>query len=134
MTIRTRPLSPHLQIYKLPLTALLSITHRITGIFLTLGTAVLVYWLLAIASGPGAYGQAQALLGSRYGQAALFLWTFALYFHLCNGIRHLFWDVGYGFELRAVDRSGNLVIIATLLLTGITWLMGLGLIGTGYES
>lgn len=129
MTIRTRPLSPHLQIYKLPLTALLSITHRITGIFLSLGTVILVYWLLAIASGPDAYAQAQALLSSPYSLAALFLWTFALYFHLCNGIRHLFWDIGYGFELKTVDRSGDLVIIVSLLLTGVTWLMGSGIIG-----
>jgi succinate dehydrogenase / fumarate reductase cytochrome b subunit len=129
MTIRTRPLSPHLQIYRLPLTALLSITHRITGIFLTLGTVLLVYWLVAIASGPAAYARTQALLGSPYGQAALFLWTLALYFHLCNGIRHLFWDIGYGFELKTVDRTGNLVIIVSLLLTGITWLVGLGILG-----
>ncbi|HEX2245775.1 MAG TPA: succinate dehydrogenase, cytochrome b556 subunit, partial [Gammaproteobacteria bacterium] len=67
MATKTQPLSPHLQIYKLPLAALLSITHRITGVFLTLGTAVLVYWLVAIAAGPEAYAQAQALLGSRYG-------------------------------------------------------------------
>jgi succinate dehydrogenase / fumarate reductase cytochrome b subunit len=130
MTTKTRPLSPHLQIYKLPLAALLSITHRITGVFLTLGTAVLVYWLVAIAAGPEAYAQAQALSGSGYGQVVLFLWTFALYFHLCNGIRHLFWDAGYGFELKTIDLSGNIVIVATLLLTGITWLVGLGIIGS----
>ncbi|MBA3493647.1 MAG: succinate dehydrogenase, cytochrome b556 subunit [Gammaproteobacteria bacterium] len=119
-----RPLSPHLQIYRLPFAAILSITHRLTGVFLTLGSVLLVYWLVAIASGETAYLEAQALLGSWYGSLGLFLSSFALYFHLCNGVRHLFWDAGYGFELKTVDTSGQMVIILTVVLTVITWFIG----------
>jgi succinate dehydrogenase / fumarate reductase cytochrome b subunit len=86
MAARNTPLSPHLQIYRMPVAALLSITHRATGVFLTLGTVVLVYWLVAVARGPDAYAGLQETLGSWYGIIGLFLWSFALFFHLCNGI------------------------------------------------
>ncbi len=120
------PLSPHLQIYQWQLPMVLSITHRGTGIFLTLGTALLVYWLMAIAAGPQAYAQAQTLLGSTLGQLALLGWSFALYFHLCNGVRHLFWDIGKGFELTAVYRSGYAVVLVSLALTAATWMYAWG--------
>ncbi|WP_446918197.1 succinate dehydrogenase, cytochrome b556 subunit, partial [Klebsiella pneumoniae] len=84
--------SPHLQIYRLPLTAITSITHRITGVLLTLGTVALVYWLVAAASGQEAYATAQAVLGNWFSLLIMFGWTFALFFHLCNGVRHLVWD------------------------------------------
>ncbi len=116
-----RPLSPHLQIYRPQLTSVLSITHRITGMALTAGTLVLVYWLLAAASGPDAYASAQALLGSWFGRAVLLVFSYALFFHLCNGIRHLFWDVGMGFELKTAYASGNAVIVASIALTVIAW-------------
>jgi succinate dehydrogenase / fumarate reductase cytochrome b subunit len=116
------PLSPHLQIYRLPVAALLSVTHRATGLLLTLGTPVLVYWLVAVARGPEAYDGLHDILGSWYGLIGLFLWSFALFFHLCNGIRHLFWDAGYGFEMKTVDASGQVVLVATAILTVITWL------------
>lgn len=121
MVTDQRPLSPHLQIYRLPLTALLSIAHRITGAFLVLGVALLAYVLIAAASGPQAYQSAHALVASWFGQLLLFLWTFALYFHFCNGIRHLVWDVGFGFELDVVGRTAWAVIIASGGLTVITW-------------
>ncbi|MEE8264688.1 MAG: succinate dehydrogenase, cytochrome b556 subunit [Gammaproteobacteria bacterium] len=126
-----RPLSPHMQVYRWQLTSVLSITHRGTGILLTLGTLLLVYWLLAIAAGPGAYESAQALLGSWLGKAVLFLWTLALYYHLCNGIRHLFWDAGFGFELKTVYASGMAVVIATVVLTVVTWIIAMSMPGGG---
>lgn len=106
----------------MPVAALLSITHRATGVLLTVGTVGLVYWLLAVARGPEAYAAAQETLGSWYGVVVLFLWTFALFFHLCNGIRHLFWDAGMGFEMKTVDASGQVVLVATAILTATTWL------------
>lgn len=90
---------------------------------------MLVYWLLSIAEGPDAYRAARALLGSWYGLMSLFLWSLALFFHLCNGIRHLFWDAGYGFNLKTVDASGKAVIITTVLLTLITWGIGFSING-----
>lgn len=126
-----RPLSPHLQVYRWQLTSVLSITHRGTGILLTLGTLLLVYWLLAIAAGPCTYESAQALLGSWLGKAVLFLWTLALYYHLCNGIRHLFWDAGFGFELKTVYASGMAVVIATVVLTVVTWIIAMSVPGGG---
>jgi len=116
-----RPLSPHLQIYRPQLTSVLSITHRITGMALVIGTLVLVYWLLAAASGPEAYASAQALLGSWLGRVVMLGFSYALFFHLCNGIRHLFWDVGLGFELKTAYASGNAVIAVSIALTVIAW-------------
>jgi succinate dehydrogenase / fumarate reductase cytochrome b subunit len=121
MEITNRPLSPHLQIYKPQLTSVLSIAHRGTGVLLVFGTLFLVYWLIALAAGPEAYASAQALFGSVVGQILLFLWVFALFYHLCNGIRHLFWDMGLGFELKTAYTSGVAVIVASLLLTLVTY-------------
>jgi len=92
MSNRERPLSPHLQVYKPQLTSVLSITHRGTGVALAAGTLLLLYWLLALADGPDSYARAQSLLGSWLGQVVLFGFTFALFYHLCNGIRHLLWQ------------------------------------------
>lgn len=125
MTTRTRPLSPHVQIYRMPFTAILSISHRITGVALVIGTIVLAYWLASAAYGPVAYGHAQALLGSWLGKLVLFGWTAALYFHLCNGIRHLYWDKGKGYGKEESDKSGRLVVIAAAALTVVSWVFGL---------
>lgn len=113
----SRPLSPHLQIYRPQLTSTLSITHRATGIMLSLGAVVLTYWLLALAGGESSYEAARSLLGSLPGLLALCLWAFSFYYHLCNGVRHLFWDVGAGFELKSVYASGYAVIAVSLALT-----------------
>lgn len=121
MEKRERPLSPHLQIYRPQLTSVLSITHRATGLALVIGTLVLVYWLLAAASGADAYASAQALLGSWLGRIVLLGFSFALFYHLCNGIRHLFWDAGLGFELKTAYASGHAVIIASISMTVIAW-------------
>jgi succinate dehydrogenase / fumarate reductase cytochrome b subunit len=123
MTTDKRPLSPHLQIYQPQLTSILSIVHRATGVFLSIGTLLLTYWLIAAAAGEEAYGHAVQVIGSKLGQLFLFLWTLALFYHLCNGIRHLFWDAGYGFELEAAYKSGRAVIIAALVLTVLVWLI-----------
>lgn len=121
MQRRQRPLSPHLQIYRPQLTAVLSITHRGTGIVLVASTLLLVYWLVAAASGPEAYASAQALLASWIGRIVLLAFTFSLFFHLCNGIRHLFWDAGHGFELRAAYASGTAVVIVSIAMTLVAW-------------
>lgn len=112
-----RPLSPDLQIYRPQLTSVLSISHRITGVVLSVGSVLLVLWLVAAASGPQAYSAMQGLIGSWPGRVLLLGWTFCLSFHLCNGIRHLVWDAGYGFELRAIYVSGWTVLIASAVLT-----------------
>src|ERR687892_1500300 len=106
MTARNRPLSPHLQVYRPQLTSVLSISHRVTGVALAVGTLLLVYWLVSAAAGPDSYATAQSVIGSWLGIVLLFGWTYALFYHLCNGIRHLFWDAGYGFELPTVYRTG----------------------------
>jgi succinate dehydrogenase / fumarate reductase cytochrome b subunit len=123
MTTRNRPLSPHVQIYKMPFTAILSISHRITGIALAVGTVVLAYWLASAAYGPVSYGHAQALLGSALGKLVLFGWTGALFYHLCNGIRHLFWDVGHGYEIAQANKSGRIVVATAAVLTVLAWII-----------
>ncbi len=128
MSKKTRPLSPHVQIYRLQWTMLLSITHRITGLALAFGSLLLIYWLAAAASGPEAFATAQTIVGSVIGRLLLFGWSFALFYHLCNGIRHLFWDAGHGYELTTAYRSGLAVIAVSLAFTLLTWAIGYGLI------
>lgn len=120
-----RPLSPHIQVYRPQLTSVLSITHRATGVALAVGTLLLVWWLIAGATGPEAYATVQGFFRSWIGRLLLLGWTLSLFYHLCNGIRHLFWDAGYGFELRATYISGWLVIVATVVLTALSWAWGL---------
>ena len=130
MPDRNRPLSPHLLVYRPQLTSVLSITHRMTGVALGLGTLLLVYWLVAVASGAAAYDTAQGLIGSVLGRLLLFGWSVALFYHLCNGIRHLIWDAGYLLDLPAVYRSGWAVVVATLALTLISWVAGYAAMGS----
>jgi succinate dehydrogenase / fumarate reductase cytochrome b subunit len=117
-----RPLSPHLQIYRPQLTSVLSMTHRATGMALAAGGLLLVYWLMALAGGPEPFATASSLLGSWLGQLVLFGFTLALFYHLCNGLRHLCWDLGLGFELPTAYASGKAVVAATLALTAVTWI------------
>jgi succinate dehydrogenase / fumarate reductase cytochrome b subunit len=124
-----RPLSPHIQIYRPQLTSVLSISHRITGIALSLGSLLLVFWLIAAAMGSETYSVANSFLNSWFGLALLFGWTFSLLFHLCNGIRHLFWDAGYGFELQSIYASGWIVVAASTILTLGSWILSFFLIG-----
>ena len=129
MSTRSRPLSPHLQIYKPQITSVLSILHRITGIALAVGTLVLAWWLIAAAAGPDAFAAAQAALGSWLGRLFLFGWTFALFYHLANGIRHLCWDAGFGYQLRTVTASGWTVVTAAVVLTFGAWVLGYAAMG-----
>lgn len=117
-----RPLSPHLQVYRPQLTSILSITHRGTGIFLALGALYLVCWLLAIASGPDAYASVSAFSASIVGRLLLLGWTFSLFYHLGNGIRHLVWDAGYGLDLKSTYASGWFVVAFAVVLTVIAWI------------
>jgi succinate dehydrogenase / fumarate reductase cytochrome b subunit len=116
-----RPLSPDIQIYRPQLTSVLSISHRFTGIVLSVGSMFLVCWLIAAAMGPQTYSVVDSCLDSWPGRALLFCWTFSLFFHLCNGIRHLVWDAGYGFELHTIYASGWLVVAASATLTLACW-------------
>ena len=130
MSTKERPLSPHLQIYRPQLTSVLSILHRLTGAALAVGLLLLVCWIVAAASGAAAYDAVQAFNAHWVGRILLFGWSFALFYHLCNGIRHLFWDLGLGLELRCAYASGILVVLASLGLTGLSWALGL-LFGLG---
>ena len=120
-TQRERPLSPHLLIYRPQITSVLSITHRFAGVALSFGALVLTYWLTSAAYGPEAFARAQAALGSWFGRLVLFGLTFSLFFHLCNGVRHLAWDVGWGFEMNQLRATGWLVVAASLILTLASW-------------
>ena len=125
MAIDKRPLSPHLQIYRWQLTSVLSILHRATGIALTVGTLLLVWWLVAAANGPDSFESVQWFLGSWLGLLLLFGWSVALFYHLCNGIRHLWWDTGRGLDLRSVYASGWAVLAGTAILTILAWVVGI---------
>jgi len=116
-----RPLSPHMQIYRWPLSMALSIVHRVTGIVLAIGTLLIVWVLLALANGPESYATARALCASWPGLVILFGWSWALSFHLANGIRHLFWDVGKGFSIARSKSSGIAVVAFSLVLTALIW-------------
>lgn len=117
-----RPLSPHLSIYKLPLTAgIMSITHRITGIVLTAGFFIWVWLLWSAAYSPDCLTCIQNMANAWYGQVFLIGWTMAFIYHLINGLRHLFWDMGKGLEIPSAKRSGGIVLAGTILLTALIW-------------
>ena len=120
-----RPLSPHLQVYRWQLTMAMSILHRATGIALSIGTILLVLWLVAAAWAPDLYAGIQWFLGSWLGLVLLFGWTASLFYHLCNGIRHLWWDIGRGLDLPSVYASGWVVLVTTATLTVLSWIIGL---------
>ncbi|HTZ37643.1 MAG TPA: succinate dehydrogenase, cytochrome b556 subunit [Stellaceae bacterium] len=120
-----RPLSPHLQIYRWQLTSVLSILHRVSGVALALGAVLLVCWVGAAADGPAPYAAFQRFLGSWLGLALLFGWSVALFYHTCNGIRHLWWDTGRGLDLKSVYAGGWTVLGATVVLTAAAWAVGL---------
>ncbi|HLG48601.1 MAG TPA: succinate dehydrogenase, cytochrome b556 subunit [Reyranella sp.] len=122
-----RPLSPHLQIYRPQLTSVLSILHRATGIALAVGALYLALWVMCAMS-PRAYSTFQSFNTSLLGRFVLGGWLFSGFYHLCNGIRHLFWDAGYGFELKDAYRSGWIVVGVSLVATAVSWIVGLRLI------
>ena len=117
--MKTRPLSPHLQVYRLPLTALLSISHRITGVLLAMGLLLLAGWLLAASVNPEGFALIQSALGSLPGQVVLWGWIYALVFHACHGIRHIVWDLGHGLDRNRLMRHNLVELMASVVLTGI---------------
>ena len=122
-----RPLSPHLQVYKPQLTSVLSISHRITGVALSVGTLLLVAWIAATAKGPDAFAVVSGFLRNPIGLLMLFGWSVSLFYHLANGIRHLFWDAGYGYDIETAYRSGWIVVWATVGLTALAWIAGIAM-------
>jgi succinate dehydrogenase / fumarate reductase cytochrome b subunit len=120
-----RPLSPHLQIYRPQLTSMLSILHRATGIALSIGALYLAIWVMCAAGKSDTYAAFQSFNTSILGRILLGGWLFSAYYHLCNGIRHLFWDAGYGFELKDAYRSGWLVVGISAIATVVSWIAGL---------
>lgn len=120
-----RPLSPHLQVYRPQLTSVLSILHRATGVVLSVGMLGLVCWLLALASGADAYQGVQGFYGSFFGKLMLFGWSYALFYHLSNGVRHLVWDAGKGLSIEEVYKSGWIMLGASFVLTAIVWIAAL---------
>ena len=128
---RSRPLSPNIQIYRPQLTSVLSIVNRITGVALSAYAVALVIWLMAAAAGPDVYAAVDRIIGSWIGRVVLFGGTFCLFFHLCGGIRHLIWDAGYGFSLRAIYLSGWAVVAMSAALTALTYVVGAILAGYG---
>lgn len=119
---KQRPLSPHLQVYKPQISSVLSILHRITGVFLSLGSLLLAYWLYSAAYAGGCYECMGSFFSGAFGQLLLIAWSGAFYYHLCNGVRHLFWDMGKGFEISTMTKSGYAVLAGATLLTVITWI------------
>jgi succinate dehydrogenase / fumarate reductase, cytochrome b subunit len=119
-----RPISPFMfpTWYRFQVTSALSILHRLTGIALAAGSLLLALWLVAVAAGGELFATIHAFVASPIGTLLLFGWSVAFFYHLCNGIRHLAWDAGYGFGLHQANRSGYAVLAATALLTALTWL------------
>lgn len=124
-TKRVRPLSPHLQVYRPQITMVMSILHRITGVVLAFGAFGVAWWLLAVAAGPEVYADFRACAASIPGQIVIAGFVFCVVYHLLNGIRHLLWDVGYGYEIPKLYATGWTVVALTTVLTALIWLLAL---------
>lgn len=124
-----RPLSPHLSIYRPMLSMMMSIVHRLTGVALYFGTALLVWWLLAVASGPAAYATFQAAATSFLGRLVLFGYTFALVHHMLGGLRYLVWDTGRGFGAAEREWMVRATLAGSVILTLVLWAVGGYLMG-----
>ena len=122
------PLSPHLQIYRWHISSLLSITHRISGVINLLSLILIFFWVLFLSFGESNYELFLFILNSFVGKFILLGFTWSMSFHLLSGIRHLVWDLGYGFEIRTANITGVIVIISSLTLTIIFWLFSRGFI------
>ena len=121
MSVSHKPLSPHLGIYRWQLTMALSILHRATGVFLSMGAVIMVLVLVAIASGQSEFALIQNILNHIIGQLFMFAWTFSLYLHMANGLRHLVWDAGLGLDKDIANKSGLYVLAFTVIVTASTW-------------
>ena len=124
MARRARPLSPHLQIYKWQLHMAMSIFHRATGVFLSLGLVALMWWLVAAATGSDYFSQVQTYIAHPVGRLILFGFSISLIYHSLNGIRHLFYDAGMGYDFETTRKSGLFVLVLTLVLTLGIWYLG----------
>jgi len=122
------PLSPHLQIYRWHISSLLSITHRISGVVNFIALILIFFWLIALSLGENNYESFLLMINSFFGKFILIGFTWSMSFHVLGGIRHLFWDLGYGFEIKTANISGIIVIISSLVLTIIFWLFARGFI------
>ena len=123
MSLSKVPLSPHLQVYRLPLVALVSISHRVCGVVNGLGYALFIIFLISIATGYETYKISYIILTSTIGKILVSLWIFSLYLHMSNGVRHLFWDFGYGFSGNSPLISSFIVLASSIILTGVTVLL-----------
>ena len=123
-----KPLSPHLQIYRWQVSSLLSITHRISGVINLLALILIFFWLLVLSFGENNYELFLISINSFFGKFVLIGFTWSMNFHLLSGIRHLIWDLGYGFEIKTANISGVIVIISSLVLTILFWLFARGFI------
>ena len=126
MATRERPLSPHMQVYRWQITMVMSLLHRVTGLALTAGAFGLAWWLVMLAAGPGAAESAMDIVSSPIGLVFLFAFSLALVYHLLNGLRHLAWDIGRGYDIPTVYKSGYTVAILTVVLTAALWIFALG--------
>lgn len=124
MDTANRPLSPHLQVYKPQLTSMLSITHRATGVFLSLGSLFFSCWLVGLATSESAFASLNVHVNAWYGQLLLIAFVFSLFYHLSNGIRHLFWDAGLGLNISTTYKTGYAVIASAVILTALAFLVG----------
>jgi succinate dehydrogenase / fumarate reductase cytochrome b subunit len=121
-----RPLSPHLQVYRLPMMAKMSISHRATGVLLTAGLVVMAIWFLAAALGEEQYNQAMLIIDTRYTKYVFVAWAFALFYHMGSGIRHMIWDVGFGLNEKTSIRTGWMVILFAVAMTYGVWSVACG--------
>ena len=128
MSDSKNPLSPHLQIYRWHISSLLSITHRIAGVINLLALILIFFWLLGLSFGENNYKLFLLIINSFFGKFILIGFTWTMSFHILSGIRHLAWDLGYGFEIKTANISGIIVIICSLVLTIIFWLFARGII------
>jgi succinate dehydrogenase / fumarate reductase cytochrome b subunit len=119
-----RPLSPHISVYRWPITMLTSILNRVTGCALSVGTLLLVWWLVAAAAGPGPFATVQAFIASPIGLLLLFGWTASLAYHFFSGLRHLAWDMGIGFGQKTLNPLSYVVLALTALATAAIWIAG----------
>ena len=128
MTDNQNPLSPHLQIYRWHISSLLSITHRIAGVVNLISLILIFFWLVVLSFSENNYELFLIVINSFFGKFILIGFTWSMIFHMLSGIRHLFWDLGYGFEIKTANISGIIVIISSLVLSVIFWLLARGLI------
>lgn len=124
-----RPISPHLQVYRLMFTMVMSGAHRVTGIVLYFGALLLAWWLIAVASGPNAYANVVSIMGSPIGLLVLLGYTWSLVHHLLGGVRHLIWDLGYGFGPAEREWLARATLVGSIVLTVIIWVIGYFVMG-----